>query len=650
MVRLISSKATSKLPMVMTVGRDRRARRGSALLIVLGMLSFMVISAVAFSAYMRFARLPSSFLRRSVSSSMLVKAALARAIDELDASIGNNPHPGIGEEKTYFPRTSGSTRGNSYLWNRNHFKHRVFMGGTNDYTRVPMVSQMSTVSPLCLEALAYLPPAIVNEVRYYSRHTQTAEWHEMDYDAGRYAYCAVDVSDMFDVNALHADTPRLSSSGSRISLAYLFENFNHDQCSPLSGMTTAAQWDTALEDFRSDNSASGKGANDSGSDLPLISLADYNLALFDKGLTWATPFTDYVRNNLKKFYGNISETAGDNDENREIMRRLTFVTDSYCSPTNTTDVYDLSTDEGQPIDITYLTQDRHTSSFYTLMNKFKDGAKGTEMKSFLCNLSFCELYDYLDKDDNPLSLAIPTHERTPMICGINVGDRTGTLEIKGSETANAVGSWEDKSPVYHGDCYGKSRKVKYTMKGIPNASTVKALLVFPYRNSIDDEDTYEIGGRLCYYLTAADNEHQLLMRTGNNSDSDLIHLGNMGSGALKNGSYEIINECLISVPLEPKSITPKSIFKISNGDKGQGMVTQVNLQPGMIPTTIELCEIEQKFPTKDQTPLPEGVSEGDPMPGNQSPTIQQGAKPDPQNGNTTIDSITVKLRPTRKAV
>ena len=59
------------------------ARRGSALLIVLGMIAFMVISAVAFSAYMRSSRLPSSYLRRSSASRLLVKAALAEAIEDV---------------------------------------------------------------------------------------------------------------------------------------------------------------------------------------------------------------------------------------------------------------------------------------------------------------------------------------------------------------------------------------------------------------------------------------------------------------------------------------------------------------------------------------------------------------------------------------
>ncbi|MBP5285087.1 MAG: hypothetical protein ILO34_03135, partial [Kiritimatiellae bacterium] len=72
-------------------------RTGSALLIVLGMLAVMVVSAVGFSAYMRYARLPSSFLRRSSASRQLAKAALAKAIDIVDRSIGNAPHPNVGD-------------------------------------------------------------------------------------------------------------------------------------------------------------------------------------------------------------------------------------------------------------------------------------------------------------------------------------------------------------------------------------------------------------------------------------------------------------------------------------------------------------------------------------------------------------------------
>ena len=72
------------------------SRPGSAILVVLGMTAFLLVSAIAFSAYMRYSRLPSSYLRRSSSSRLLAKAAMARAIDAVDIAVNNNPHPGVG--------------------------------------------------------------------------------------------------------------------------------------------------------------------------------------------------------------------------------------------------------------------------------------------------------------------------------------------------------------------------------------------------------------------------------------------------------------------------------------------------------------------------------------------------------------------------
>ena len=187
-----------------------RNRRGSALLIVLGMMAFILVSAVAFSAYMRQARLPSSYLRRTSSSRLLAKAALAQAIDRLDAAIGNNPHPGVGDIAYRYPRLDGDSE------RRNVFRERVFIG-TNQ-----VVSANDTVSTLCLEALAYLPPPVLNAARYYSRRADSARWSDLGFDSGRYAFSAIDVSDLFDVNRLTAGYGRNSSDTGRISLAYLF--------------------------------------------------------------------------------------------------------------------------------------------------------------------------------------------------------------------------------------------------------------------------------------------------------------------------------------------------------------------------------------------------------------------------------------------
>ena len=63
------------------------SRKGSALLIVLGMLAFMVVSAVGFSVFMRESRKPSSHLRRSITARFLLRAALANAISRVDGDF-----------------------------------------------------------------------------------------------------------------------------------------------------------------------------------------------------------------------------------------------------------------------------------------------------------------------------------------------------------------------------------------------------------------------------------------------------------------------------------------------------------------------------------------------------------------------------------
>ncbi len=150
------------------------SRRGSALLIVLGMLSFMLVSAVGFAAYMRYVRLPSSYLRRSSSSRQLVKAALAKAIDTIDLAINNNPHPNVGDNQAIrMPWTGAGPR--------NKWTGRVFIG-TDDAPD----NTSADATPLCVEALAYIPPSLINEIRYYSRHTPTAKWQTLGFDSGRY--------------------------------------------------------------------------------------------------------------------------------------------------------------------------------------------------------------------------------------------------------------------------------------------------------------------------------------------------------------------------------------------------------------------------------------------------------------------------------
>ena len=173
-------------------------KRGSALLIVLGMLSFMVVSAVGFSIYMRTSRVPSSYLRRNIAARYLVRAALAKAIEELEGEVNTAPNWGkakLGEtdapRKFYgiyddpFPgvvlNDSSARTSQNGMQNGDYWPSRVF----TPFGRVQNTE--ATVATLTLEALAYLPPAIVDEVRLQSRLTRTAAWRSLPYDAGRYA-------------------------------------------------------------------------------------------------------------------------------------------------------------------------------------------------------------------------------------------------------------------------------------------------------------------------------------------------------------------------------------------------------------------------------------------------------------------------------
>ena len=211
-------------------------RKGSALLIVLGMISFMLFSGIAFSVYMRQTRLPSSFIRRTAVTRQLAKSALSEAMCEINSCIGNDPHPGI----------PGPTKPDGYDFNT--WYRRVFLGvginkgktdpddrkrtlreDSDSYGSGYLKNNVSddpdetTVPTLSLEGLTYLPPSLVNEARVYSRRTPTAQWTPFAFEAGRFAFTAIDVSDYFDVNRVPVDIHRSSASSSRITLAHVFE-------------------------------------------------------------------------------------------------------------------------------------------------------------------------------------------------------------------------------------------------------------------------------------------------------------------------------------------------------------------------------------------------------------------------------------------
>ena len=461
-------------------------RSGSALLIVLGMLTFLIVSAVGFSAYMRQGRLPSSQLRRSVAARHLVKAAMAEAIDTIDQAINDNPHPGVGERAV-----DG--------YNRNVWCNRIFIG-TNDWNESSF-DFANTVSPLCLEALAYIPPTLINEARYYSRLSPAAEWKSFDYGVGRYAFCAIDVSDYFDVNRLFANKRRSSAPHERISLAYLFDEGGADK------------WDTFIE------SATGRTVTEEGGEKeldikkPLISIADLNLALNVEGGVGdiKSAFCEGLNSNGE--FCKMGETGNDAADNA--LANMTFVTDSLFPKTgnglaasdsnqsmNGSDEnsnrgpYDLADPDCQPFKLEDLILEPQKSETLELAfwgKAIKDG-KAKAAWDVLGTIGNVCLWDYLDVDRKPLSLAMPTVERFPMICGIRHTFKDIAIEVirrdepkgemtdsEGGENSEASERIAKKTVVYKIDSTKFFNKPEYT---------IKALTVFPFltRENKDNKD------------------------------------------------------------------------------------------------------------------------------------------------------------------
>ena len=452
------------------IPRPSSLRRGSALLLVLGMLAFLVVSAVAFSAFMRHSRLPSSFLLRMSSSRQLVKAGLAEALDELDRAIGNNPHPGVGTEAGKDPNDPNKT-----IPNRNQWRNRVFLG-TN-----MTVDVGQTVSTLTLEGLAYVPAPLINEVRYYSRRSPAAVWHTLGFDSGRFAFTAVDVSDYFDVNRMMAAPEndcgrggRTSAEDARVSLAYLFENANH------SGWRTKPEdWDDFMDQY-----LVTKGGG--GSTVPLISWADLNLAIWDrKPAGVLSPWCRFIENG--------TEFVQDNAAERQALSNMVFVTDSwYPAATSAKKGFNLSNGSHQPFNPSLRLRETGTQGsrgFDDVLQNVNnvDVGAGFRWADFLAPPEWAQLADYLDVDSVPTSLALPTVERTPMVTGVYLhsGDfHTQVDEGKLFETAHVT----DASGEYY-------YEVKtYSVRIVADELSAMVGLAYPFKHARGAAKSYNVQG------------------------------------------------------------------------------------------------------------------------------------------------------------
>lgn len=501
-------------------------RNGSALLIVLGVLSFLVVSAVAFSAFMRRARLPSSYLRRNVSSRELAKAAVAEVIDIIDQSINSNVHPGIGNNVT-----DGCSRDDALSFRpRNKWFHRIYMSEDGDD------KIRKTVPTLTLEGLAYIPPSLINEARYYSRRTPTAMWQPFGYDVGRYAFCVIDVSDYLDVNRLIAGYPRSSAANSRITITHLFEegvseNGDWDHPEP---PENAYKWDDFMDEFRTFTDDPIKITyNDK---VPLVSLADFNLALQAyvdaKGPIGNvnSPFGEYFGRKNGTFYqiGNAGTAA------LETYASMTFVTDGLF-PKNSdqanagnSESPDLANSKFQPIQMGWLKEGKLTLEGALYGRGFNDVNEWTER---LSTLGCAVLVDYLDEDSKPLSLAMPSNERVPMICGISpaLDGLSLAVRMKMKGESNEPDETTEIDATHRTAKKTVSWKIDGTkLTEVLKKGHVQVLATYPFLHETDKDPKvdYEIDGRLALFFTSKDMG---LRAKEKDSDKNVLVLKEKGS-------------------------------------------------------------------------------------------------------------------------
>lgn len=200
--------------------------RGSALLIVLGFLSFMMISAVSFAIYMRIERQASSNYRHALVARHLLTSALVRSIAEVD----NDLDPDL--------RTD-TIKGDVFRFP----SHSLKWGGA-DGTRVFLSDNVSSNGGFArvgsFDSFGYIPALFMNDLRYYGAD---ACWGQLGAPAervrsatvnngiptfyfggtnvvGRYAFACLNMSDLLNVN-LCTNLSVRNTRSSRICMSYL---------------------------------------------------------------------------------------------------------------------------------------------------------------------------------------------------------------------------------------------------------------------------------------------------------------------------------------------------------------------------------------------------------------------------------------------
>jgi len=374
----------------------KAARRGSALLIVLGFLSFMIVSAVSFAVYMRIERQASSNYRHTIMARHMLNAALCRAVDEIDSDL---------RDESVCP----------YKKFPSHWKFRVRPAAVEDSAENGQNARV-----LSLEGLSYIPSILVNDVRRYafkmdadndywgakwrslsmpvrSLGDESGQTHSADGEAvvGRYAYVCVNVSDMLDVNSCRASIRNASSN--HVSLAHLFDS------------------DTARATF--DDNFLRK-------DFKYETLSDFYACMKQHGdATFGSPYYDWLTVSSEKITGGSGFGSDKAKKNVLIAgsKALPEPTNSACM-----NLYNF-----QPSQINDDFVSKLIASLDSNPSPGNLGAAHNYIKSMIT--------DYLDEDSTPTRLNVPSVEMVPMISQLTfvpMGGLTAQIAQRNTPTAS----------------------------------------------------------------------------------------------------------------------------------------------------------------------------------------------------------------------
>jgi len=356
---------------------DKFQEKGSALLVVLGFLTFMIISAVSFCIYMRIERQASSNYRHSLTARHLLESSLYRAMDEVDADLRGDS---VVNATTKFPY---------------HWEGRVFTSKSN-------TPEIEDARVLSLEALSFLPASLVNDARYYSTSTNTqfgAKWRRMSMPiegnvdiknnsasssgnksyVGRYAYICVNLSDMLNINGCSPAPGR--SLSNLVSVASLFS-------SPM------------------DSTVANKLSLQCSNDVYYATMQDFYACMWQaKGNFFGgSPDSPYVQ------FLNDGKNASFNDAYNHLL-----VTDGFAkAPPALKDAYNVTLNPPYAMGATTI----NTDFYKAITDMFSDEKNNFNRQQKIFEAT---LVDYLSPDSvGVIRRDVPSSKLAPMICQVRL--------------------------------------------------------------------------------------------------------------------------------------------------------------------------------------------------------------------------------------